>query len=178
LLIELLGLTGPLVASHVASLDMQAAARFPVAWAGEEVSLNWFDVGRDYTERWHHQQQIRDAVGTAGLTSHYWMHPVLAIFMRALPHVYRDVRSQSGDAVEIGIEGDAGGIWSLTYSSGAWDLSAKNADQPLSRVRLDQDTAWRLFTKGITPDQARSRIRIEGSQQLGNPFLNAIAVMA
>jgi hypothetical protein len=64
--IELLGLTGPLVAEHVASLDMQAVARFPVAWAGEQVSLNWFDVGRDYTERWHHQQQIRDAVNASG----------------------------------------------------------------------------------------------------------------
>jgi hypothetical protein len=24
---------------------------FPVAWAGEERSANWFDVGREYTER-------------------------------------------------------------------------------------------------------------------------------
>ena len=47
---------------YLASLDPQEPARFGVAWAGEERSLNWFDVGREYTERWLHQQQIRDAL--------------------------------------------------------------------------------------------------------------------
>jgi hypothetical protein len=33
-----------------------------VAWAGEAESKNWFHVARDYSEKWHHQQQIREAV--------------------------------------------------------------------------------------------------------------------
>src|SRR5262249_14186229 len=40
------------------TLDPDGPAAFPVAWAGEEESSNWFDVAREYTERWHHGQQI------------------------------------------------------------------------------------------------------------------------
>ena len=40
------------------------AAFFPSPEAaGEAVSANWFDVAREFTERWHHQQQIRLAIG-------------------------------------------------------------------------------------------------------------------
>ena len=48
------------------TLPSHGRAIFSVAWAGESESENWFDVARDYTERWHHQQQIRDAVGRPG----------------------------------------------------------------------------------------------------------------
>jgi hypothetical protein len=37
------------------------AAGLAAAWAGETDSRNWFDVAREYTEKWHHQQQLRDA---------------------------------------------------------------------------------------------------------------------
>ena len=50
-------------AKYYASLDPFAPARFGVSWAGESVSANWFDIARELTERWHHQQQIRLAVG-------------------------------------------------------------------------------------------------------------------
>ena len=49
-------------ASYYASLDPFAPARFGVSWAGESVSANWFDIARELTERWHHQQQIRLAL--------------------------------------------------------------------------------------------------------------------
>ena len=84
-LVELLAVTGPQLAAHVMSLDPHQPALFPVAWAGHESSPNWFDIGRNYTEYWHHQQQIRDAVGALPLTSHEWLHPMLAILMRRPP---------------------------------------------------------------------------------------------
>jgi hypothetical protein len=65
-LVSLLEATGPQVAAFLASLDADAPALYPVGWAGEDVSPNWMDVGREFTERWHHQQQIRDAVGQPG----------------------------------------------------------------------------------------------------------------
>jgi len=42
------------LAALFAALDPQSDALWPVAWAGEEVSRNWFDVAREYTEKWHH----------------------------------------------------------------------------------------------------------------------------
>ena len=62
-LVDLLEWSGPRVAELFASLPPDGPAHFPVAWAGEERSANWMDTGREYTEKWHHQAQIREAVG-------------------------------------------------------------------------------------------------------------------
>lgn len=60
-IIKLLEVTQQEFIDHYHSLEPYAPARFSVAWAGEETSANWFHIAREYTERWHHQQQIRDA---------------------------------------------------------------------------------------------------------------------
>src|SRR5688572_6408472 len=44
------------------ALPLEAPALFGVSWAGEQVSEGWFDIGREFTELWHHQEQIRMAV--------------------------------------------------------------------------------------------------------------------
>jgi uncharacterized protein (TIGR03083 family) len=136
-LIDLLDTIGPQDAAYVASLDPDAPARFNVAWAGDAVSPNWFDVGREYTERWHHQQQIRDAVGAPGLASRHWLHPVLDVSVRALPHAYRDVPARAGDAVSLVVTGDAGDTWSLVRradAARAWELYTGAADAPVAPV--------------------------------------------
>jgi hypothetical protein len=33
----------------------------PVTWAGPEPAPIWLDIAREYTERWLHQAQVRDA---------------------------------------------------------------------------------------------------------------------
>lgn len=99
LLIDFLASTGPQVYDFLKTLDPFAPALFPVAWAGEETSPNWFDIAREYTEQWHHQQQIRDAVGAPGLTMRPWLHPVLDTFVRGLPHRYKDVDADDGACV-------------------------------------------------------------------------------
>src|SRR6202521_2161123 len=58
------------------SLDPFAPATFAVSWAGEEISLNWFDTARELTERWHHQQQIRFATHRPGIMTPDLYHPV------------------------------------------------------------------------------------------------------
>src|SRR5258706_6029817 len=45
------------------SLALDSPALFAVSWAGEQVSAGWFDIGREFTELRHHQQQIRMAGG-------------------------------------------------------------------------------------------------------------------
>ncbi len=117
---ELIDITGPPVSEIFAGLDPFAPALFGVAWAGEMSSTNWFDTAREYTERWHHQQQIRDAVGAAGLTSRTWLHPVLDTFLRGLPHAYRDVPCEEGTAVVFDITGEAGGTWTLRSENAVW----------------------------------------------------------
>jgi hypothetical protein len=45
-------------------------------------------------------------------------------------------------------------------------------------ISLDQETAWKLFSKGLPGDRARARIRIEGDHRLGEPVFSSLAVMA
>ena len=59
LLRELLAFTGPEVEACFASLDPMAMGG-AVSWAGPDPAPIWFDLAREFTERWHHQQQIRD----------------------------------------------------------------------------------------------------------------------
>jgi hypothetical protein len=55
--------SGKAYCDYLKSLDPFDKAVFSVAWAGEDESKNWFHIAREYTEKWHHQQQIRLAVG-------------------------------------------------------------------------------------------------------------------
>jgi uncharacterized protein (TIGR03083 family) len=178
LVIQLLELSGPPVAELFLGLDPFGPALFSVAWAGEDSSLNWFDIAREYTERWLHQQQIREAVGAPGLTAREWLHPVLDVFLRALPFGFRDLHRAEGTALGIEVEGDAGGSWTLVRDPAKWDLYSGRHPKPGGRVDLSQDTAWRLFSKGLDPRLARTRVSISGDQDLGTAFLRTLSIMA
>jgi uncharacterized protein (TIGR03083 family) len=176
-LIELLDFTAPKVHALFQSLDPHAPATFSVAWAGESTSANWFDIAREYTERWLHQQQIRDAIGNAGLMARRWLGPALDVFMRAVPFTYRQVEAEPDRSVQIEIEGDAGGVWTLVREGQGWELFTGADAAAAAHVKLDQDTAWRLFSKSLPPASYK-KIHIEGDRRLGQPLLGSVAVMA
>jgi uncharacterized protein (TIGR03083 family) len=178
LLIEFLSITGPQVAKLFQSLDPFAPARIGVAWAGEEKSQNWFDIAREYTEKWHHQQQIRDAVGAPALTSRKWLFPVLDTFLRGLPHTYREPGADDGARITFIITGEAGGDWTLSREGGAWKLYSGKSETSACVVRMDQDTAWRLLTKGLSREEAAARVEFTGDATLGQPILGMLSVMA
>lgn len=181
-LIDLLAVSGPPLCELFAALDPFAPAPVPVSWAGDEASPNWFDVAREYTERWHHQQQIRDAAGRPGLTGRRYLYPVLDAFLRALPHRYREVAAAEGARLEIEITGVAGGVWTLRREEGVWQLylgaAEATAGPPAARARLDADAAWRLFTRGLDRATAESRLEIAGDRRLAEPLFDTVAVIA
>jgi hypothetical protein len=178
LLIQFHELTGAQTCELFASLDSFGPALFGVAWAGEEASENWFDVAREYTEKWHHQQQIRDAVGAAALTEHKWLFPVLDTFLRGLPHTFRNTNAAEGTRIVFTITGEAGGAWTLQREGAAWALYAGAGENAACEVRLDQDTAWRLLTKGLSREVAAARVALAGQEEFGEPLLGMLAVMA
>ena len=143
-----------------------APALFPVSWAGETASAHWFDAARELTERWHHQQQIRLALGRPDLFGRELYHPVLDCFMRALPYSFRDLDAPDGAHVAVEVTGEAGGIWRLYRDGARWMLTTDVLDQPVARVTLPEHVAWRLFTKGIAPETARHDSRVEGDPVL------------
>lgn len=175
-LIDLLEKSGKEYVKVLQSLEPSAKALFSVAWAGETESQNWFHIAREYTEKWHHQKQIREAVGVGGLMEREFYFPVIETFMRALPVAYQSVRSNEGAIVRIHVLGENGGSWSIRYSSTGWRWDHSN-ERPAAEVEIKADDAWKLFTKGLPPQVAVERIRISGLHELGQPILKMIAIM-
>lgn len=177
ILLELLKSSGLAAATFLASLDPEGRALLPVAWAGETVSKNWMDVGREYTERWHHQQQIRLAVSADLLLDPKWLRPLLELSLRALPHRYRGVDAREGESLQIEIRGASGGSYALVRGREAWEVLAGGAAEPAARIVLDEDAAWRVLFKAW-PEGAAPFLAREGRGELTSAFLTAWAVMA
>jgi uncharacterized protein (TIGR03083 family) len=169
LLIDMHDRFGPQLADFLASLDPFAEAQWSVSWAGEETSPMWFDVARELTERWHHQQQIRDAVGRTPLYEQY-LAPVIDTFVRALPYAYREVGAEDGTTIVLRIDDAA---WTLVRRGG-WELFADAADAPATSIAMSGDAAWRVFTK----QKIDPRARIEGDARYANAALGLIAIVA
>jgi uncharacterized protein (TIGR03083 family) len=176
LLCELLTFTGEATWRYLASLE-PLAVEARVSWVGPDPVPNWLDVAREYTERWTHQQQIRDAVGVPGLKEPAFMVPVLATFVHALPRAFADAPAPAGTTVEVAVGGLGGGCWVLTRTSDGWRLAAGTAAQPVARVALDAETAWRLWTKGIGRATAEAGVSISGDRALGGRVLDAVAII-
>ena len=45
-------------------------------------------------------------------------------------------------------------------------------------IAIDPDTAWKLFSKGITPGQAKATVVMTGDISLAKVTLNMVSVMA
>lgn len=179
LLIEFLTSTGKQFCDYITQLNPDDTAMFSVAWAGEQESKMWFHIAREYTEKFHHQQQIRLAVGKDDelyTKEFYWPH--LETSMRALPYHYRAVTANDGDTISFVITGEGGGTWNLYYTNNQWMLVQEDAAQPISKITIDGAIAWRLFTKGISKNAAQNYVTIEGKQAIGEKIFDMLAVMA
>jgi hypothetical protein len=178
LLTDLLAVTGEWLARYFTRLDPEGDAAFPVAWAGESRSTNWMDVAREYSEHWHHQMQIRVAVGAPLLLlNDPWIGPLLDVSVRALPVSYQDVAAADGTAIALAVETDPVRHWTLLRDASRWVLVQGAARDPAASVRVDVDTAWRLFYNALTVDEAHARVRIDGDAALAKPLLRVRSVM-
>jgi uncharacterized protein (TIGR03083 family) len=172
--IELLDLVAPLMQSFYESSPADAEAE-GVSWADLDPAPHWMSVGREFTERWIHQQQIRDAVGRPGLNGPRFVAPVLALLLRSVVPAYRDVPAERDSTVAISIQGRAGGNWALVRKDEGWELYEGRASEPNARVSCDQDTAWRFLTRNLSRAEAQPKIELEG--KLAQPFMDSIAAI-
>lgn len=152
-------------------------AMFSVAWAGEEESQNWFHIAREFTEKWHHQQQVREAVNKQGIMNREFFFPVMDTFMRALPHTYRNTEAKEGALVRIVLT-EIGGVWTIIRTKDKWNLFEEQSDSFTAQVKIPPTIAWKLFTKGIDKQTAERSIIFEGDHSLGKIVLNMVSVMA
>lgn len=177
LLLDLLRETGQQVNAYFATLDPFALGA-PVNWAGPDPAPVWLDLAREFTERWHHQQHIRDAVGQPGALEPYFLQPVLAAFVFAMPRAYQDVNAPDGTSITLTITGAAGATWSTVRERDGWQLYTGRPDHPQAEVVLPEDAAWRLFTRGLSPEQARSQAGLSGDAALAEKTLQMVSILA
>ena len=177
LLIDLLGHTGAQMNTYFQSLDPYALGA-PVSWAGPQPAPVWLDVARKYTERWHHQQHIRDAVSLPGMKEPRFFTPALAAFARALPYTFREVDAPQGATVVMTVTGEAGGRWTVVRQGDGWALFDGAADQPDAEARIDQEIAWRLFTRGMSPRDSLPRVSLKGHRSLCLHVLEMVSIIA
>lgn len=161
------------------ALPPDEPAIYSVAWAGQTESPNWFHVAREYTERWHHQQQIRLAVRQqeALLTDELYQ-PLLDTFMRALPHAYREQAAPVGTLLHVWVPDLTGGDWWLHRLPDQWALVVnETGTRPDVTVRIDRDMAWQLFTRHLPTQEAAAFIQVDGDEALGRQVLAMRSVM-
>jgi len=60
----------------------------------------------------------------------------------------------------------------LHQGPGRLETAARAHPRPTAQVELDQDTAWRLCTRGITPGQAA-----DGDRQLAAAALQIVSII-
>ena len=178
-LIGLLEESGREVSEYFSTLEPHGRAAFAVSWAGEEQSENWFDIAREYTEKWHHQQQIREAVGkgTRELMTAELYFPVLDTFMRALPYGYREVAAKDGITVGFHATGEAGGSWYLRREGNRWTLTADSGNRADAEASIPQEVAWKLFTKGLNPEMAEKYLTYSGDAALTAQLTKIVAIV-
>ena len=178
-LIELLAGTGRQVSEYFGQLDPHGQAAFSVSWAGEDKSENWFDVAREYTEKWHHQQQIREAVGKelGEIVTRELYFPVLDTFMRALPYGYRQVEAREGATVAVHVRGEAGGSWYLRREGSGWVLAADAGVRPDAEASIPEEAAWKLFTKGLSPEATEKYLARAGDPGLTAQLTRVLAII-
>jgi len=180
LLIELLEFTGPIHTQLLYELAPYEKAFFSVAWAGESTSMNWFHVAREYTEKYHHQLQIREAVGkTEALMTATFFAPFIQTFFLGLPHLLKDHQAPDEAVVALEVAGSMGAICYLQFKAGQWQIQQDGLLNNLySRTVIPADIAWKLFTKAVLPKEIFPLVKLEGNQALAKQLLNLVAVIA
>jgi uncharacterized protein (TIGR03083 family) len=144
-LADLLDVAGGWFEAHVAGLDLDAAGP-PVWWVGPEPAPVWLDVAREYTERWVHQQQIRDATGRPGLTGSRHAGPVIATFVHALPRSLAGASPAPGTTVDLVVTGEGGGVWHAVRDGAGWDLRPGPSAAPACTLTGTVRDAWRMYS--------------------------------
>ncbi|MFH8989364.1 maleylpyruvate isomerase family mycothiol-dependent enzyme [Streptomyces sp. NPDC017940] len=175
-LTETLDLVGGQVARYFQAVEPGAPSR-GVSWAGVDPAPMWLDSARDLTEFWTHRQQIRHAAGQGTDPDPWFLSVVLDTFMRALPHTLREVTAPVGTQVRVRVDGPGGGHWAVTATGPSWSLAEPTVERPAALVELDTETAWRLCTRGIQPDTALARARVDGDRELAGTACRIVSII-
>ena len=97
--------------------------------------------------------------------------------MRSLPHAYRDTDAESGATLTIEIAGASGGVWTLRRDADRWSLWIGAEPEATARVRMTDETAWRLLFNAVPADRVAGLLTVSGDALLVAPLQQARSVI-
>ena len=168
--IDLLRWSGAEADAYCSSADLQRDSH--VGWASDQPVPAWLDFAREFTERWVHQRQMRDAVGQEGTYTEDYIGTVLSTFVWGFPHQYR---AQAAHGTEVDLDLDAGGHWHLhCIGDGQWMLEPGPADEPAAALVMTSEAAWRSLTAAAYDS---TQVRATGPIELTDPLLRVRGIL-
>ncbi|GJD19721.1 hypothetical protein RIVM261_046770 [Rivularia sp. IAM M-261] len=176
-LIELIEIYDKALISLFEKIDANADG-LGVVWAGETVSRNWFDIAREYTEKWHHQQQLRDATERPPLYTPSLLTPVLETFARGLPFAYCKFEAHDGVLISISTTEQVTLGWTLKRERGTWSLWSGINPAAQTSIIVPAHIIWRIWTKSLLSDEAKQHVQVVGDADAVAPLIQFVAIMA
>jgi hypothetical protein len=169
LITDLLRWSGEQLDSYLGTVDLARSSS--VYWAGE-VPL-WFDLAREFTERWVHYRQIRETAQPAGHDQQQdeYLPLVLRTFIWGFPHQYQ-APAPAGTTIALEIPGI--GAWTLTRTATGWSLDDGQAAAPAARLQINGEAAWRLLTGACYDAQ---QVQLSGDPTLAGPLLQVRGII-
>lgn len=169
LITGLLRWSGEQLDAYLGTVNLAAAGS--VYWAGE-VPL-WFDLAREFTERWVHYRQIQEAVLPTGHDQppDEYLPLVLRTFIWGFPHQYQ-APAPAGTTIALEITGI--GSWVLSRTTAGWSLDEGQAATPAASLRISGEAAWRLLTGA--PYDAR-QVQLSGDPTMARSLLQVRGII-
>lgn len=146
---DLLETTGKAYFEQLKTLNAFDDAIFSVVWAGEDQSANWFHIAREYTEKFIHQQQIREAVNKPGLYTRELFYPFIDTFLYALPYTYKNTDAADETTVQVKVTTEIGGQWTIIKSARAGSGQTNRLQMQTLPSSLILKRHGNFFPKGL-----------------------------
>lgn len=163
-----------------ASLSFDAPSAMGVSWAGSAPSPHVLEVAREYTERWLHQQQLREAVGRGPLEDPILSRVLLQALVHCLPVAYAGVGAPEGTALRLDITDFPTLSFGLRSDGSGWRLvKGRELADPACSVAVPGEPLWRAWTTNGSPGDLQAAGAVSGpNPELAEPLWQARAIIS
>ena len=91
--------------------------------------------------------------------------------------LFPKLEAKPGPLAQFNIAGECGGSRYLFRESKTWKLMVSPAGEKISETAIPQEIAWRIFTKGISREEARQQVSVSGDAEIGLHVLDMISIV-
>lgn len=163
-----------------AGVEFDSPSAMGVSWAGESPSPHGLEVAREYTERWLHQQQLRQAVGHSSLADPVLTRVFLQSLAHCLPVAYAAANEAVGTTVKLDILEFPTLSFGLRLDAPGWRLvRGRDISEADCSIVAPAEPLWRAWTTNGDPAGLRGVAVVTGRvPQLAEPLLHARAIVS